>query len=143
MQRLLPTIAIVVVVLGLNAPEPAAAEKRTAAIRSKRVQIVKRPVLESATENTAIIRWTAKTGGGTDRHYGIVRYGTDAKHLDRTARSPIKQRKPAPPHVTYRVRLEGLEPGTTYYYTVDAAQANGASMGLKSRVHTFEARQQP
>jgi phosphodiesterase/alkaline phosphatase D-like protein len=143
MQSALQTIAITAVVVGLIASAPAAAEKRTAEVRSKRVQIVKRPVLESATHDTAIIRWTANTGGGTDRHYGIVRYGTDPKHLDKTARSPIKQRKNPPPQVTYRVRIAGLEPGTTYYYTVDAAQANGVSMRLASPVNKFEARPHP
>jgi hypothetical protein len=34
--------------------------------------------------------------------------------------------------MTYRVRIDGLTPGTTYYFTVDAAQADGIGMGLKS-----------
>jgi hypothetical protein len=39
--------------------------------------------------------------------------------------------------MTYRVMIEGLMPGTTYYFTVDAAHADGIGMGLKSPVNQF------
>jgi hypothetical protein len=41
------------------------------------------------------------------------------------------------PDVTYRVRIDGLTPGTTYYFIVDAALADGIGMGLKSSVNQF------
>jgi hypothetical protein len=42
--------------------------------------------------------------------------------------------------MTYRVRIDGLTPGTTYYFTVDAAQADGIGVGLKSPVSHFTTR---
>jgi hypothetical protein len=136
------TIAITVVVNSLIASHPAAAQQRAAADRSARRQIVSAPALESATDNTAIIRWTANGGGGTARHYGIVRYGTDPRNLDQTATSPNRWNRSLP-NMTYRVRIDGLTPGTTYYFTVDAAQADGIGMGLKSRVNQFTTRPRP
>jgi hypothetical protein len=136
------TIVTVVVIHGVTAP--AFAEPRTPAVerRSGPVQIVGRPVLESATQGSAVIRWTDTTGGGTDTHYGIVRYGLDPGHLDRTARSPNRARKTAT-RMTYRVWIDGLVPNTTYYYTVDDAQADGIGMGLHSPVSKFTTRPRP
>jgi hypothetical protein len=128
-----------VVVNSLIASSPAAARQRPASSGSERGQIVAEPALESATQNTAIIRWTASTGRGTTVHYGIVRYGTDPEHLDQTARSPNRWSKSLP-NMTYRVRIDGLAPGTTYYFTVDAAQADGVGVGLKSSVNRFTTR---
>lgn len=45
--------------------------------------------------------------------------------------------------MTYRVRIDGLTPGTTYYFTVDAAQADGIGVGLKSPVSQFTTRPRP
>jgi phosphodiesterase/alkaline phosphatase D-like protein len=47
------------------------------------------------------------------------------------------------PDVTYRVQVDGLTPATTYYYTVDAAHADGIRMGLKSTVNQFATRPRP
>lgn len=64
-------------------------------------------------------------------------YGTDRKHLDQTARSPNRWSKTTLPYMTYRVPTDGLAPGTAYYDTVDAAQADGIPMRLKSPVNKF------
>jgi hypothetical protein len=135
-------VAITVVVNSLIASHPAAAQQRPAGNGSERRQIVTGPALESATHNTAIIRWTANTARGTAKHYGIVRYGTDPTNLDQTARSPNRWNQSLP-NMTYRVRIDGLTPGTTYYFTVDAAQADGIGMGLKSPVNRFTTRPRP
>jgi hypothetical protein len=131
-----------VVVNSLIAFPPAAAQSRAAGSGSGRGQIITGPALESSTHNTAIIRWTANTGRGTAKHYGIVRYGLNAGNLDQTATSPIK-RNQSLPNTTYRVRIDGLAPGTTYYFTVDAAQADGIGMGLRSPVNRFTTRSRP
>jgi hypothetical protein len=138
-KPILLTAAIVVVVNSLIASYPAAAQQHPAGNGSERGQIITAPALESATQNTAIIRWTATTGRGTTVHYGIVRYGTDPAHLDQMARSPNRWSKSLP-NMTYRVRIDGLTPGTTYYFTVDAAQADGVGIGLKSSVNRFTTR---
>jgi purple acid phosphatase-like protein len=136
---LLLPVAITVVVSSLIASHPAAAQQRTAGKRFERREIIAGPALESATQNTAIIRWTVDTGGGTRKHWGIVRYGTDAGNLDQTARSEIRWIRSLP-DMLYRVRIDGLTPGTTYYYTVDAALADGVPFGLKSPVRRFTTR---
>jgi phosphodiesterase/alkaline phosphatase D-like protein len=135
------TVAITVVVNNLIAAHATAAQPRPVGHGSERRQIVKGPALESATHDTAIIRWTVNTGGGTANHYGIVQYGTDPNNLDQTARSPNRWNRNLPN--VYRVRIDGLTPGTTYYFTVDAAQADGIGMRLKSRVSRFTTRPRP
>jgi hypothetical protein len=141
-KPVLLTVAITVVVSSLLASHPTAAQQRTAGKRLERREIIAGPALESATQNTAIIWFTVDTGGGTNKHYGIVRYGTDPGNLDRTARSPIRWIRTLP-NMLYRVRIDGLTPGTTYYYTVDAALADGLPMGLKSPVKRFTTRPSP
>ena len=98
--------------------------------------IVKGPELELATERLTIIRWTTNNPGGSDVHYGIVRYGTDPKDLSQTAKSPIRLNQ-GHAYTTYRVRIEGLKPGTVYYYTVTSEESNGKSSGVKSAVKEF------
>jgi hypothetical protein len=141
-RGILLIVAITVVVNSPIATHAAAAQQRPAGSASERGQIVVAPALESATHNTAIIRWTANTGSGTATHYGIVRYGTEAGRLDHTAKSPVRWNRTLP-NTVYRVRIDGLAPGTKYYYTVDAAQADGTGMGLKSSVSQFTTRPRP
>jgi phosphodiesterase/alkaline phosphatase D-like protein len=140
-KPVLLTVAITVVI-GLIASHPTAAQQGTAGKSFERREIITGPALESATQNTAIIRWTVDTGGGTRKHYGIVRYGTDPGNLDQTARSPNRWVQ-SRPDMIYRVRIDGLTPGTTYYYTVDASQADGVPFGLKSPVNRFTTRPRP
>jgi phosphodiesterase/alkaline phosphatase D-like protein len=135
-KPVLLAVAITMVIGSLIASHPIAAQQRTAGKRPERREIVAGPALESATENTAIIKWTVDKGGGTRKHVGLVRYGTDPRNLDRTARSPNRLIRSLP-GMTYRVRIYGLTPGTTYYYAVDAALADGVPFGLKSPVNRF------
>ena len=106
------------------------------AAKAPRVQITRGPKLESANENSAIIRWTSNNPGGSDEHYGVVHYGTSPKELSRTAKSHIRlNQKHA--DTMFRVSLDSLTPRTTYYYTVDSIQASGVSDGVKSPVAKF------
>jgi phosphodiesterase/alkaline phosphatase D-like protein len=137
------TVGIAFVVSSLiastTAAQPGPAEKGKGL---ERRQIITGPALESATHDRAIIRWTANTKGGTTKHYGIVRYGTAPTSLDHTARSANRWNANLP-DMTYRVQIDGLTPTTTYYYTVDAAQADGVGMGLKNAVNQFTTRPRP
>jgi hypothetical protein len=45
--------------------------------------------------------------------------------------------------MTFRVLLQGLRSGTTYYYWVESAQANGNSDGMRSRVSQFTTPHRP
>jgi hypothetical protein len=89
-----------------------------------------------ANDNSAIIRWASNNPGGSDEHYGVVHYGTNPKELTQTAQSHIRLNR-SHPYTIFRVRVEGLQPKTTYYYTVDSMQATGKSDGVKSPVKSF------
>jgi phosphodiesterase/alkaline phosphatase D-like protein len=99
-----------------------------------RVQITKEPALEFFRNNEAIIQWTSNNPGGTDEHFGLVQYGTDPHHLNLTAKSHIRLNRNHS-YTVFRVRVEGLQPGTTYYYTVHSIEADGTDDGLKSGVY--------
>ena len=102
------------------------------------VQITQGPELESASasDNSAIIRWTSNNPGGSDEHFGVVHYGTNPKELSQTAKSHIRLNQNHSTTV-FRVLVPGLQPKTTYYYTVDSMQASGKSDGVKSPIRHF------
>ncbi|MGA2353991.1 MAG: fibronectin type III domain-containing protein [Terriglobales bacterium] len=107
-------------------PEPKAA----------RVQITQGPELEIARASLAIIRWTTNNPGGADVHFGIVHYGTNPNELNQTAKSPIHLNR-SHSDTVFRVRVLGLSPQTTYYYTVDSTGSDGTGDGVKSTVKDF------
>jgi hypothetical protein len=67
---------------------------------------------------------------------GVVRYGIDPEHLSQTAKSPVRLNQNHASTV-FRVRVDGLQPQTTYYYSVDSMQGNGRSDRVKSAVNHF------
>jgi phosphodiesterase/alkaline phosphatase D-like protein len=69
-------------------------------------------------------------------HYGVVQYGTNAQDLNQTAKSSIRLNQ-GHPQTIFRVRVEGLKPGTTYYYRVTSEGSDGRSDGVKSTVTQF------
>jgi phosphodiesterase/alkaline phosphatase D-like protein len=113
-----------------------AAQVLPPAKRAERVEITKGPELESAANHLTIIRWTTNNPGGSDVHYGIVHYGTDPKALSQTAKNPIRLNQ-GHRYTTFRVRIEGLKPQTTYYYRVTSEESNGHSVAVKSAVNKF------
>src|ERR1700758_2942944 len=107
--------------------------------RAARVQITQGPALELANSNSAIIRWTSNNPGGTDEHFGVVTYGMDPKNLNEVAKSHIRLNRNHP-YTVFRVRVDGLQPRTTYYYTVDSMEGNGTRDGVKSPIRHFTTR---
>jgi hypothetical protein len=97
------------------------------------------PIIESVFDTFAFIGWVTSNPGGTLLHYAIVQYGTDPDHLDRTAKSPSRV-NPAHGEMIFRVRVNDLQPGTTYYYRVSSQQANGAADRGTSAIHKFTTR---
>jgi hypothetical protein len=67
----------------------------------------------------------------------MVHYGTNPKDLSQTAKSPVRL-NPGHPDTVFRVRIQGLQAGTTYYYKVDSMEANGKDDGVTSEVKTFK-----
>jgi len=120
----------------LLAPSPGAAQILPPLKKAERVKITKSPELEIASEYLTIIRWETNNPGGSDVHYGVVHYGTDPKDLSKTAKNPIRLNH-GHRYTTFRVRIEGLEPETTYYYRVGSEESSGTSDGVKSIVKKF------
>ena len=106
------------------------------AAKAAHVRITKGPELESANDNSAIIRWTSNNPGGSDEHHGVVHYGTNPKELNQTAKSHIRLNQNHS-YTVFRVLVVGLTPQTTYYYTVDSMDAHSRSDRVKSAVNRF------
>jgi phosphodiesterase/alkaline phosphatase D-like protein len=136
MNRLLVKLAITAAAGGLLFSNPVAAQIPPPQKRAEHVEITKAPELESAHDDTAIVRWTTTNPRGDDEHYGIVHYGTDPEDLSQTAKNPIRLNQ-GHTHTIFRVRIDDLKPQTTYYYTVTSEEANGTSDGVKSTINKF------
>jgi phosphodiesterase/alkaline phosphatase D-like protein len=134
--RLLLKVAIALAAGSLLQSIPAAAQVTPTTEKATWVRITKGPEIERADPDFAIIKWTSNNPGGSPAHYGVVHYGTDPKKLDQTAKSPIRL-NPAHSYTVFRVRMDGLQPATTYYYKVESTEANGQSDGVKSTVRHF------
>ena len=136
MKREFLRTAFTIFACGLFFSSPASAQLTAPTKRASHVQITGGPSLELTRNNWAIIKWTSNNPGGTDEHLGVVHYGTDPQNLNRTAKSPIRLNQ-SHSDAVFRVRVLGLNPKTTYYYTVDSMQATGKSDGVKSPVEHF------
>jgi hypothetical protein len=101
-----------------------------------RERIIEGPAIELAKEHLTVIRWTTDNPGGSPLHYGVVHYGTDPTNLSQIAKSPIRL-NPGHFHTVFRVRMDGLKPETTYYYTLDSTGADRNNDGLKSSIKHF------
>src|SRR6266566_3859978 len=136
MKALVMRLAITATVGRLLLSNTGAAQIPPPAKRAARVEITKGPEVELSKSHLTIIRWTTNNPGGSDVHYGVVHYGTDPKELSQMAKNPITLNQ-SHPQTTFRVQMRGLEPRTTYYYTVTSMESNGKSDGLKSEVREF------
>ena len=136
MNRLLLTLTIAGTIGSLLLSNQAAGQIVPPTKKAARVEIMKGPELELATDFLTIIRWTTNNPGGSNDHLGVVYYGTDPKDLSQTAKSPIRLNQNHPT-TTFRVRMQGLKPQTTYYYRVASEESNGTSDGVKSTVNKF------
>jgi Purple acid Phosphatase, N-terminal domain len=136
MKRVLLTLAIMVLGGSLLSSNPTIAQVLPPAKKAARAQITQGPELELANAYLTIIRWTTNNPGGSDEHFGVVRYGTEPKNLSQTAKSHIRLNR-GHPYTVFRVRLNALKPKTTYYYKVTSIESNGKSDGEESSVNRF------
>jgi Purple acid Phosphatase, N-terminal domain len=136
MNKLLLKVVLTVTVGGALYVTPAAAQLSPTTKKAASVKIAQEPEIERADSYLTIVRWTTNNPGGSPEHYGVVHYGMDPKDLSRTAKSPIRL-NPNHAETVFRVRIDGLQPKTTYYYTVDSMEANGTGDGVKSTVKQF------
>jgi phosphodiesterase/alkaline phosphatase D-like protein len=137
MNRLFLKLAMSIAVASLFYFKPAAAQVAPTTEKASSVKITKGPEIERADSYLTIVRWTTNNPGGSPEHYGVVHYGTSPKDLSQTAKSPIRL-NPSHSDTVFRVRINGLQPGTTYYYKVDSMEANGTSDGVSSKLQTFK-----
>ena len=137
MNRLLLKLAMSMVVATLFSSAPAAAQVAPTTKKAASVKISQGPEIEQANSYLTVVRWTTNNPGGSPEHYGVVHYGTNPKDLSQTAKSPIRL-NPGHSDTVFRVRIQGLQAGTTYYYKVDSMEANGKGDGVTSEVKTFK-----
>src|ERR1700761_8711068 len=134
-KRLFPIISFLVLRQATAQTSPyTVKEIEPPARKAARIQITDGPSLELYRNNEAIVRWTSTNPGGTDEHWGVVKYGTDPDNLNLTAKGHIRLNREHS-YTIFRVRVPGLQPGATYYYTVHEVEANGADDGMKSDVY--------
>jgi len=136
MNQLFLKVAMILMIGSLLYSSPVATQESPTAKKAATVQITQGPELERIDPDLAIIRWTSDNPGGSPQHYGVVHYGTDPKTLSQTAKNPIRL-NPGHSYTVFRVLMEHLKPGTTYYYTVSSMESNGTSDGVKSPVKKF------
>ena len=105
------------------------------------VRIVQEPTLETTTDTSAIVRWTTDNVTGTTVRYGVVHFGVDPRDLRQVAKSQNRWNTELP-SMTYRVYMDNLEPGLTYYYSVEFTDANGTSQGIDSVVRQLTTHRQ-
>src|SRR6266478_9457950 len=136
MIRVLLTLVITVLSGTLFIPGRTSAQLIPPAKKTAHVQITEGPALELAKDTWVIITWTSNNPGGSDEHFGLVRFGTDPKDLRQTAKSHVRLNQNHS-YTVFRVRVEGLQPHTTYYYKVDSMDSQAKSDGVTSAVQTF------
>jgi hypothetical protein len=95
------------------------------------VRLINGPHVEIAQPTWAILTWTSSNPGGADEHFAVAHYGTQPKQIDQVAQSHIRLNRG---HATtvFRVRILGLKPKTTYFYTVASKGGDGTLDNLKS-----------
>jgi Purple acid Phosphatase, N-terminal domain len=136
MNQLILKLAMMLMIGSLLYSIPGATQVSPSTEKAAHVQITQGPEPERIDPDLAIIRWTSNNPGGSPQHYGVVHFGTDPKTLSQTAKNPIRL-NPGHSYTVFRVLMENLKPGTTYYYTVDSMESNGKSDGVKSPVRRF------
>ena len=137
MNKLLLTLVMNMLLAGPFCSVPASAQVAPTTKKAESVKITQGPEIEQANSYLTIIRWTTNNPGGSPEHYAVVHYGTNPKELSQTAKSPIRL-NPGHSDTIFRVRIQGLQSGTTYYYKVDSMEANGKGDGVTSEVKSFK-----
>ena len=130
------TIALILTAVGSSLVRPSSAYARQ---HSGAAQDTANPTIESVSDTLAFISWTTANPGGTVLHYAVVRFGKDPNHLEFTTKSPTRI-NPSHSEMVFRVRIQDLDPGTTYYYKVSSEQATGIPDPATSRVNQFTTR---
>ena len=95
------------------------------------LQITQGPKVENVTDQKAVIAWSTNTNGST-----VVRYGTDQNNLGQRAQAPYADAENTQQQV-HRVRLNHLQPGTTYFFQAVSGHGEGTGTEDKSQIAQF------
>ena len=90
-------------------------KKCTPSAEQDKLKITNGPMLEYVDANSATIAWSTNVKGSSR-----VMYGTDPNNLAQLAEAPW-----GAGGLTHRVKLQNLQPNTTYYFKVETGQAQG------------------
>ena len=142
MNRLVLAFFVAGACASLSTSNGLAADIQPTPAAATHARITQGPQLERATDSWAIIRWTTNNIKGTSLRYAVVHYGTNPHDLGETAKSPNRW-NPGLPYMIYRVQINHLKPGTTYYYRVQSQNALNVSVGPESAVDQFATQQSP
>jgi len=102
-----------------------------AAQKPQAEKIINGPVVEGVGDTWAVIAWTTNTGGST-----VVKFGTDQNNLSETAQAPYADNEKTQAQ-NHRVRLENLQPNTTYFFVATSGQGEGTGTEAKSQIGQF------
>ena len=90
-------------------------------------RITNGPIVESVSDHWAVVAWSTNAGGSS-----VVKYGTNPGQLNQTAQSGY-----ANTGDVHRVKVENLQPNTTYYFQIVSAQGQGTGAQAVSPVKQF------
>ena len=96
------------------------------------LQITRTPSVPRIGDTWAVVTWMTSAGASS-----IVHYGTNANNLNLTAQAPYAE---GTSETRHRVRITGLQPNTTYYFTIDSGQGQGTGTSAASEVRQFTTR---
>src|SRR2546423_5549842 len=102
---------------------------------NQQLQITNGPVIEGVGDSWAVVAWTTNEGSSS-----VLHYGADQNNLSQTAQQEY-QKSQASQGANHRVRIENLQPGTTYYFKVDSGQGEQTGTTASSNVGQFTTKQ--
>jgi hypothetical protein len=102
---LIAVVMTLAVAYAVAAPPPQAGQD---------IRITNGPILEEVTGNAVVIAWSTDAPSSSR-----VWYAKDKNNLTHVAESPENGSN------THRVRIDNLQPNTTYYFQVESSQARG------------------
>jgi phosphodiesterase/alkaline phosphatase D-like protein len=99
---------------------------------SQSIKMIGTPKVESVDDNSAQIAWSTNV-----KSSATVHYGTSPTSLTQTAQQSWGGDSNKWDTV-HRVKIQGLQPSTTYYYQVESGQAQGTGTEVKGSVMSFQ-----
>src|SRR5215470_9076556 len=103
--------------------------------QNQQLQITNGPVVEGVGDTWAVVAWTTNEGSSS-----VLHYGTDPNNMNQTAQQDY-QKSQSSQGANHRVRMDNLQPGTTYYFKVDSGQGQQSGTKASSNVGQFTTKQ--